>query len=192
MVLKRRRIVRVPEIITEERIENKIFLIRGKKVIFDSDLAELYGVPTKRLKEQVRRNIKRFPDDFMIELTWKEGEMLSSRSQIATLKGKNLKYLPYAFTEQGVAMLSSVLNSDRAIEINIQIMRAFVKLREILFSYKELTKKLEHLERKFLEYDNNFIIVFKAIRKLLASQKLKSKTEKIPLGFYHRKDIGSN
>ena len=116
-----------------EIIQNKIYLIRGHKVILDKDLAELYNVSTKQLKQQVHRNLKRFPIDFMFELTWKETESL--RSQFVTLKrGEHIKYLPYAFTEQGVAMLSSVLNSDRAIEVNIQIMRVFTKLREMMIS----------------------------------------------------------
>src|SRR6266849_10784845 len=124
------------ELIPSERIEKAILLIRGQKVMLDSDLAELYGVATKRLNEQVRRNRARFPKDFMFQLTGKEAESL--RSQNATLKkgrGRHRKYAPYAFTEQGVAMLSSVLNSERAIEVNIAIMRAFVRLREILSSH---------------------------------------------------------
>ena len=112
-------------LVSVEIIQKKIFLIRGRKVMIDKDLAELYGIPTKRLKEQVRRNPKRFPEDFMFQLTWEEAERLNPRSQIVTLEsGQNIKYLPYAFTEQGVAMLSSVLNSEKAIEINIQIMPA--------------------------------------------------------------------
>ena len=114
-----------------ERITSKIYLIRGMKVMLDRDLAELYGVETKVLKQAVRRNIKRFPEDFMFELT--KSEEKSLRSQIVTLKrGQHAKYLPFAFTEQGVAMLSSVLNSERAIEVNIQIMRAFTQLRQML------------------------------------------------------------
>ncbi|MCA9409313.1 MAG: ORF6N domain-containing protein [Candidatus Omnitrophica bacterium] len=160
-------------------IENKIFLIRGKKIMLDRDLAKLYGVETKRLNEQVKRNIKRFPNDFMFQLTKEETIILmsqivtsnhddNSRSQNATLKrGKNIKYLPYAFTENGVAMLSSVLNSEKAINVNIQIMRAFTKLRELMSSHKELKEKIENLERKFKEHDKNFVIVFEAIRKLL-------------------------
>jgi len=149
-------------LIPAEVIERKIYLIRGHKVMLDSDLAELYGVTTKRLNEQVRRNLKRFPSDFMFQLSSKEAE--SSRSQIATSKRGGRRYLPYAFTEQGVAMLSSVLNSDRAIEVNIQIMRAFVKLREMIASHKELAKKLDELESK---YDEQFKVVFDAIRELM-------------------------
>lgn len=148
-----------------ELIEKKILLIRGKKVMLDSDLAVLYGVPTKRLNEQVRRNLRRFPPDFMFQLTFDEAESL--RSQFATLKtgrGRHRKYLPYVFTEQGVAMLSSVLNSERAIEVNILIMRAFVKLREMLVAHKDLAKKLEEMEKK---YDAQFKVVFDAIYELM-------------------------
>lgn len=152
--------------IPTEVIEQKIYFIRGHKVMLDGDLAKLYGVPTKRLNEQVRRNIKRFPPDFMFQLTADEAMFL--RSQNATLKtgrGQHLKYLPYAFTEQGVAMLSSALNSERAIEVNILIMRAFVKLREMIASHKDLMKKLDELEKK---YDEQFQVVFEAIRQLMA------------------------
>jgi cell division protein FtsL len=150
-----------------EIIQNKIFLIREHKVILDGDLAELYNVPNKRLKEQVRRNLKRFPEDFMFELTWQEAESL--RSQFATLKrGEHIKYLPFAFTEQGVAMLSSVLNSNRAIEVNIQIMRVFTKLREMMFSHKDLARKIEDLERKFQDHDQKIIRIFDAIRQMMA------------------------
>jgi phage regulator Rha-like protein len=134
--------------------------------MLDNDLAELYGVETKRLNEQVRRNPKRFPDDFMFQLTEEETEFL--RSHFATLKsgrGKHRKYLPYAFTEQGVAMLSSVLNSDRAIEVNVQIMRAFVKLRELIATHKDLARQLANMEKK---YDSQFKIVFDAIRQLMS------------------------
>ena len=148
-----------------ERIERLILLIRGHKVMLDSDLAELYGVTTKRLNEQVRRNLSRFPEDFIFQLTESETPLL--RSQFATSKeGRGgRRYLPYAFTEQGVAMLSSVLNSERAIKVNIEIMRAFVRLRQILASNKELAKRLDELEQK---YDAQFKIVFDAIRQLMA------------------------
>jgi phage regulator Rha-like protein len=152
-------------IVPIEVIEQKILLINGQKMMLDSDLAALYGVTTKRLNEQVRRNLKRFPRDFMYELSQEEFESL--RSHFATIKtgrGKHRKYLPYAFTEQGIAMLSSVLNSDRAIEVNIQIMRTFVKLREMMSSHKDLTKKLNELEKK---YDGQFQIVFEAIRQII-------------------------
>ena len=136
--------------------------------MLDKDLAELYGVSTKRLKEQVRRNLKRFPDDFMFELTWEEIESL--RSQFATLKrGQHIKYLPYAFTEQGVAMLSSVLNSENAIQVNVQIMRTFSKLKEFLLTNKELSIRFDELEKKFGEHDQKIKIIFEAIKKLLES-----------------------
>ena len=152
--------------IAVEVIATRILEIRGRKVMLDRDLAKLYGVPVKVLNQAVRRNLKRFPDDFMYQLTWEEvlslksqivtsGSRsqfvtLNSRAQIATLKqGQNIKYLPYVFTEQGVAMLSSVLSSERAIQVNILIMRAFTNLREILLTHKELAAKIEALERKY-------------------------------------------
>jgi len=159
------------ELVLQEAVENKIFLIRGHKVMIDRDLARLYGVSTKRLNEQIRRNIRRFPSDFMFQLTLEEA--VSLRSQIATLKtngsnrGKHRKYLPYAFTEQGVAMLSSVLNSERAIQVNIAIMRAFVKLRHILATHKELAHKLEELEGKIERHDSEIQAIFEAIRQLM-------------------------
>src|SRR4030067_2646197 len=142
-------------LIPAEVIERKIYLIRGHKVMLDSDLAELYGVATKRLNEQVRRNLKRFPSDFMFQLSSKEAE--SSRSQVATSKRGGRRYLPYVFTEQGVAMLSSVLNSDRAVQVNIAIMRVFVKLREMIATNKDLAKRLDELEKKD---DSQFKVVF--------------------------------
>jgi len=148
-----------------DTIEGKIYLIRGQKVMLDADLAELYGVEARVLNQAVKRNIKRFPSDFMFQLSVDEDEAL--RSQFVTLKqgrGKHRKYTPYAFSEQGVAMLSGVLNSDRAIEVNILIMRAFVKLREMIATHKDLAKKLEELERK---YDTQFRVVFDAIRELM-------------------------
>lgn len=189
--------------------------------MLDSDLAQLYGVRTKRLNEQVRRNIKRFPADFVFQLTEDEIEFL--RSQIATLKineqnqlvanlrsqivtskineqsqyvinlksqiatsktgqGQHRKYLPYAFTERGVAMLSSVLNSERAIQVNIEIMRAFVRLREILSSNKELSRKLDQLEKR---YDHQFKIVFDAIRELMAPPPAPKKNK---IGFGREKE----
>ena len=149
----------VPEV-----IERMILLIRGHKVMLDSHLAELYGVETKVLKRAVRRNIDRFPPDFMLEVTREEQEIL--RSQFGTLRwGEHAKYLPYVFTEQGVAMLSSVLNSKRAIQVNIEIMRAFLRLREIVATHKDLARKLELLEKK---YDHQFRVVFEAIRQLMA------------------------
>jgi hypothetical protein len=156
------------ELIPEERIERTNLLIRGCKVMLDRDLAALYWVPTKRLNEQVRRNLRRFPDDFMFQLT--ADEAVALRSQFATLKlgrGQHRKFVPYAFTEQGVAMLSSVLNSDRAIEVNIAIMRAFVRLREILATHKDLARKLDAVDRKLAEHEDKFTVVFDAIRRMM-------------------------
>ncbi|MEK6681956.1 MAG: ORF6N domain-containing protein [Nitrospirota bacterium] len=154
-----------------EMIERKIYLIRNHKVLLDGELAELYGVEVKRLKRQVKRNITRFPEDFMFELRKEEYDSL--RSHFGTLKrGEHTKYLPYAFTEQGVAMLSSVLNSERAIHVNIAIMRAFVKLREMLATHKDLARKLEEMEKK---YDAQFKVVFDAIRQLMATPEPKKK-----------------
>ncbi len=149
-----------------ERIERAIIMLRGQKVLLDMDLAALYGVETRRLNEQVRRNIDRFPGDFMFQLSSEEADSL--RSQNATLKnerGQHRKYLPYAFTEQGVAMLSSVLRSPRAVQVNIEIMRAFVRLRQLLHTNAFLARKLAALEQK---YDAQFKVVFDAIRLLMA------------------------
>ena len=147
-----------------EKIEYKIFQIRDKNVMLDSDLAELYNVPTKALLQAVKRNRKRFPDDFMLLLT--KHEVVSLRSQFVTSRWGGRRYLPYAFTEQGVAMLSSVLNSERAIQVNIQIMRTFVKLRRAALTYVGLRRKIEVMEKK---YNRQFKIVFRAIKKLLQS-----------------------
>ncbi|MBI4237035.1 MAG: ORF6N domain-containing protein [Deltaproteobacteria bacterium] len=148
------------------RIEQAILLIRGHKVLLDRDLAALYGVPTKRLNEQVRRNSSRFPPDFMFQLT--DQDVASLRSQFATLepggRGQHAKYLPMVFTEHGVAMLSSVLHSDQAIAVNIAIMRTFGRLRALLAGHRELARKLDELEQR---YDSQFNVVFEAIRKLM-------------------------
>jgi hypothetical protein len=150
-------------LLPEEFILNKIHLIRGQKVIIDNDLAKLYEVETRVLKQQVKRNLERFPEDFMFELTQEENTAL--RSQIVILnRGQHSKYLPFAFTEQGIAMLSSVLNSSKAIEVNIQIMRTFVQLRKIASNYQDLVYKIEELEKK---YDHNFKLVFKLINELI-------------------------
>ena len=172
-------------LVSVEIIQNKIYLIRGHKVMLDRDLAELYGVLTKYLTRQVRRNIERFPEDFMLELTQEEYKAL--RCQIGTLKqGQHSKYLPLCFTEQGVAMLSTVLNSSRAIQVNIQIMRVFVKLKEILASHKDLARKIEDLEskfhEKFQEHDQKIILIFNAIKELLADKEEAAK-KRGPLGF---------
>ena len=154
-------------LIPSARIENKIYLIRGQKVMLDFDLAELYGIETKYLKRQVKRNLKRFPRDFMFQLSKKE----NLRCQIVTSSYGGRRYLPYAFTEQGVAMLSSILNSERAIQANIAIVRAFVKLRRILSTHKELAKKLKELENKVENHDSEIEGIFEAIRQLVAPEK---------------------
>jgi hypothetical protein len=162
-------------LIPVERIERAILLIRGQKVMLDKDLAKLYGVQTRVLIQAVKRNVTRFPDDFLIQLTWEEAEAL--RSQIVTLneppavepkpsgRGRHLKYRPYAFTEQGVAMLSSVLRSERAVLVNVEIMRAFVRMRQLLAANADLARRLDALEKK---YDVQFKVVFDAIRDLMA------------------------
>lgn len=155
--------------VVQEVIESRIFIIRGRKVMLSMHLSELYGVEAKALNQTVKRNSRRFPEDFMFQLTWDEIDIL--RSQIVTLKGvhgKHIKHLPYAFTEQGVAMLSSVLNSERAIQVNIAIMRAFVKLREILATHKELSQKLKELENRVEKHDGEIQNIFEAIRRLMA------------------------
>jgi phage regulator Rha-like protein len=159
--------------ILREQVERNILLIRGHRVMLDTDLAILYGVPIRTLNQAVKRNASRFPPDFMFQLTVEEAAAL--RSQFVTLKtgrGQHRKYRPYAFTEQGVAMLSSVLHSERAIQVNIAIMRAFVQLREMIGSNKGLARRLNELEKK---YDSQFRVVFEAIRELMAEPEPKVK-----------------
>ena len=164
-----------------ELIVKRILIIRGHKVMLDSDLAELYGVATKILVQAVKRNLNRFPDDFMFQLNYQEVAAL--RSQIVTSKpGRGgRRYPPYVFTEQGVAMLSSVLNSERAIEVNILIMRAFVELRAMLATHKDLAKRLEEMEKK---YDAQFKVVFDAIRELMKPPEPKRRH----IGFHREKE----
>jgi len=145
-----------------EKIKDRIYLVRGKKVMLDKDLAELYEVETGQLIRQVRRNIERFPGDFAYVLTKKE--LMNLRCQFGISSWGGRRYLPYVFTEQGIAMLSSVLNSKRAIEVNIQIMRAFVSLRRWVLSYESLRRKIEEMEKK---YDGNFRIVFTTLKELM-------------------------
>jgi len=151
--------------ISVEVIAARIFEVRGKKVMLDSDLAELYGVKTKVLIQAVRRNKARFPFDFMYMLT--RQEVVNLRSQFVTSSWGGRRYMPYVFTQEGVAMLSSVLNSERAIRVNIQIMRAFVKFKELLLTHKDLALKIEALERKYTNHDEEIKIIFEAIRQLL-------------------------
>lgn len=159
------------DLVPIERIESRILLIRGQKVMLDKDLAELYEVPTKVLNQAVKRNRERFPEDFVFQLTWEEVSLL--RSQFVTLKpelsqqGKHVKYLPLAFTEYGVAMLSSVLKSERAIQVNIAIMRIFGKLRQLISTHKELTRKLQELERQVGSNTKEIRIIFQTIRQLM-------------------------
>lgn len=167
-------------IVNLEKIEKSILIIREQRVMLDNDLAELYGVETRILNQAVRRNMGRFPADFMFQLSTDEAKFI--RSQFVTLKkgrGRHRKYLPYAFTEQGVAMLSSVLNSKRAIKVNIAIMRAFVKLRETISAHKELAIKFNELENKIERHDRRIKAIFDAIKHLMASPKKKRN----PIGF---------
>ena len=165
-------------IITEEFILGKILLIRNKKVMIDDDLSKLYGVETKQLKRQVRRNLDRFPEDFMFELTRSEYEIL--RSQFGTFKqGEHSKYLPMAFTEQGVAMLSSVLNSPAAIKVNIEIIRVFTKIREVLTETLNVKLELEHIKKKLMNHDKNIELVFNYLDEMMEKQEPKSERNKI-------------
>ena len=151
----------VSPFIAQETVEKRIYLIRNKRVMLDRDLSILYNVKLKVLNQAVKRNLERFPEDFMFQLAKDEAER--SRSQIVTLKqGENIKYRPYAFTEPGVAMLSSVLNSREAIQVNIQIIRAFIRMREVQTAHMDLWLKIDALEKK---YDQQFQVVFKAIKK---------------------------
>jgi len=156
---------KITSIIPDETITGKIYYIRGKKVMFDRDLAELYGVETKDLNRAVRRNSDRFPDDFMFQLDKKEFEILRFHFGTSSYGGR--RYFPLAFTEQGVVMLSAVLKSEKAVQVSIQIARVFVKLREILITHKELREKIEKME---LKYNDNFKTIFKVISKLMASE----------------------
>ena len=151
--------------ISSDLIVGRIYVIRGKQVMFDFDLAQLYGVETKYLKRQVRRNIERFPDDFMFELD--QDEFKNLKSQIGTSSWGGTRYAPMAFTEPGVAMLSSVLRSETAIQVNIQIIRTFINLRHLLVNYEEIWRKIEAMERK---YDKQFSQVFKVLKQLLIEE----------------------
>jgi hypothetical protein len=170
-------------LIPARRIESKIYMIRGEKVMLDKDLAELYGVKTFVLNQAVRRNIGRFPEDFMFRLTMEEFKSLISyydpsylKSQSVMSKRGGRRTRPYAFTEQGIAMLSSVLKSERAIQVNIAIMRAFVRLKKIISSHKELAQKFAQLEQKVEKHDTEIEGIFDAIRKLIApSEKAKKR-----------------
>lgn len=179
----------------EEQIFRKIYVVRDQKILLDADLAELYGVETKRLKESVKRNRDRFPSDFMFELSAEEWNSL--RPQIATLndhepgdehsqakRGKHSKYLPMVFTEQGVAMLSSVLKSKRAVDVNIQIMRVFVKMRRMISSYHDLVTKIEKLEESDLQQNEHIKNIYDVIKELLEP----AVKDQRPIGFRTSRD----
>ena len=151
--------------IAVEVVATKILLVRGRKVMLDRDLAELYGVKTTKLNQAVQRNLERFPSDFMYQLT--REEVTNLKSQIVTSSWGGVRKPPRVFTEQGVAMLSGLLNSRRAVHVNIAIMRAFVKLRELLLTHKELAEKLEELERKYQLHETDIQVIFEAIKKLI-------------------------
>jgi hypothetical protein len=155
-------------IIQDEILVNKIHFIRGQKIMIDRDLAELYEVETKRLKEAVKRNIKRFPSDFMFEMTLEEFENWRSQFASSNSDKMGLRYRPFCFTEQGVTMLSSVLNSKRAIEVNIRIVRLFIRLREVVSSNKEILRKLEQLESRLGKHDEDIEEMFSTIRELVS------------------------
>lgn len=175
-------VIKMDELIPIERIESKIYVLRKQKVILDFHLAELYGVETAQLKRQVRRNAKRFPGDFMFQLSRDEYNSLllqigildqgkPLRCQNGTSKRGGRRYLPYAFTEQGVAMLSSVLNSEKAVEVNIRIMRAFVRLRQVLSSNKDLTYLFKELRHKVGQHDVEIGLIIRAIEKMIVAEK---------------------
>ena len=169
---------KIAEIIPDERIIGKIYYLRGKKVMFDKDLAMLYGVATSNLNKAVKRNVERFPDDFMFQLTAEEFRLLMFHFGISKKGRGGTRKLPYAFTEQGVAMLSSILKSKIAIQVNIQIVRTFTKMREILATHKELQVKIEKIEK---ENKENFEVIFKVISKLMKTNS--EKGEMKVLGF---------
>jgi len=158
-------------LVSVDGIATKILVIRGKRVMLDRDLAKLYGVSVKALNQAVKRNLMRFPYDFMYQLT--RHEVANLKSQIVTSSWGGARKLPYVFTQEGVAMLSSVLNSERAIKVNIQIMRAFVRLRGVLLAHKELAFKLSELERKIEKHDVDITDIFEAIRQLMGTPEAK-------------------
>jgi len=167
--------------ISDELIMSKIYLIRGKKVMLDMDLAELYSVETKQLKRAVRRNIERFPEDFMYELTLHEFEFL--RCQFGTSSWESIRYAPMAFTEHGVIMVASILNSERAIAVNIQIIRIYNKMREFLWDQKEILLKLEQMNYKIAEHDSSIMTIIEYIKQLEAEKQNLTKQQ-------NRKRIG--
>jgi hypothetical protein len=158
------------QILPDEAIINKIYVMRGKKVMVDRDLAELYGVETRVLNQAVRRNEKRFPEDFMFQMTPEEMQDWKSQIVISNTEKMGLRKPPLVFTEQGVAMLSSVLNSERAIMVNIAIIRVFTKMREMLTTHKEILQKLEQIEKKDIEQDEKIMLIFEYIKQLERSK----------------------
>ena len=168
-------------LVPSERIKSKIYIIRNKKVMLDRELAELYGVETGDLNQAVKRNLERFPEDFMFQLSKEEAKNWISQIVISNKERMGLRKMPYAFTEQGVAMLSSVLNSKIAIEVNIRIIRTFMELRDLIANNELIKQKIEELERKYQCHDQKFQIVFDAIRELLVPPPVK---EKKPIGFH--------
>lgn len=174
--------------VPDEIIMNKIYLIREKKVMLDRDLAELYGVDTKVLKQTVRRHIRRFPPDFMFEM--RPEELRNWRSQFVTSNAdkKGLRYAPFCFTEHGIIMLASVINSDRATRINVQIVRIFIKMREMLASHKEILNNLERLEHNVADHDKQILVIFEYLKQLRQTkQKELDQKNRKPIG-YKRKD----
>lgn len=170
------------EIIPIEEIQQRILIIRGHRVMIDADLAVLYGVTTKRLNEQVRRNLIRFPSDFMFQLN--EEEFENMRSHFATSKWGGRRYLPFVFTEYGAIMLANILNSPGAVHASIQVVRAFVKLRELLSTNKEFAVKLKELEEKIEQHDEEIHLIFKAIRRLMVQPEEKKRR----IGFLREKE----
>lgn len=174
---------------TDENIINRIYLVRGKKVMIDRELAELYGVETRMLNQAVRRNTKRFPEDFMFQMTYEELEEWKSQIVISNKEKMGLRKPPLVFTEQGVAMLSSVLNSDTAIMVNIQIIRIFTKMREMLVTHKEILVKLDELERKGVESDEKFMLIFEYLKQFEeAKQQQLEQANRKRIGFKTNKE----
>lgn len=171
----------INSLLSEETIANKIYFIRNQKVMLDADLSELYGIETKRLNEQVKRNIARFPEDFMFQLT--ELEFQNLKSQIATSSWGGTRKLPYAFTEHGVLMLSSVLKSDKAIQVNIQIMRIFAKVRQMLLDTTELKIDILQIQKKLENHDKNIELVFSYLDEL--TEKKESEPKRTTIGYKH-------
>lgn len=177
------------EVFTDENIINRIYLVRGKKVMIDRELAELYGVETRVLNQAVRRNAKRFPEDFMFQMTPEELEEWKSQIVISNKEKMGLRKPPLVFTEQGVAMLSSVLNSDTAIMVNIQIIRIFTKMREMLATHKEILVKLDELKRKGIENDEKFMLIFEYLKQFEdAKQQQLEQTNRKKIGYKTNKE----